>query len=290
MKNSEQKLVPVLAAIAAIVILVISLTGVIADDGGDPYVSTSLRGQEVEIYGGHGPYRYDSVYKAVGIRGYDWVNLVVSLPLLMLGTHLYRRGRLKGQLLLAAVFYHFAWNYLIALMGNAFNVLFLAYAALFSASLFGLFFILREVDFSSLSGRLEEGFPRRSLAVYILIAGLYLFFDYSVQVISAYLSGDPPASLEIYTTLELAALEFGLTIPLKIAGALLLWGRKAGGYVITTLLIVTASLTFLSLGVSHLIMYFSYQRGGFSNIMELVVFAAVSIGFTAIIFKRVEEK
>lgn len=287
---NNEKLVSALSAMVIVSILVVSLTGIVADDGGGPYAFTSLRGQEIEIYGGQGPYRYDSVYKAVGIRGYDWVNLVVSLPLLVLGTYLYRRGQLKGQLLLAAVFYHFAWNYLIALMGNAFNILFLAYAALFSASLFGLFFILRGLDFSSLPGKLEKDFPRRSLAVYTLITGLYLLFDYSTQVISAYLSGNPPASLEIYTTLELAALEFGLTIPLKIVGALLLWRRRAVGYVITTLLIVTASLTFLSLGVSHLIMYFSYHRGGFSNIVELVVLAAVSIGFTAVIFKRMEEK
>lgn len=288
--NNDMRLVSILSTIAVVSILVISLTGIIADDGGDPYVFASLRGQEIEIYGGQGLYRYDSVYKAVGIRGYDWVNLVVSLPLLVLATHLYRRGQLKGQLLLAAAFYHFAWNYLIALMGNAFNALFLAYAVLFSTSLFGLFFILKGLDFSSLPESLEKGFPRRSLAVYILIAGLYLLFEYLAQVISAYLSGNPPASLEIYTTLELAALEFGLTIPLKIAGALLLWRRKAGGYIITTLLVVTASLTFLSLGVSRLLMYFLYQRGGISNIVELVVFAAVSIGFTAIIFKRVEEK
>ena len=288
--ENYKKLVTILSAISVVSILVISLTGIIADDGGDPYFFTSLRGQEVEIYGGQGPYQYDSVYKAVAIRGYDWVNLVVSLPLLVLGIYLYRGGRLKGQLLLAAVFYHFAWNYFIALMGNAFNILFLAYATLFSASLFGLFFILRDLDFSSLPKKLEKGFPRRSLAVYMLIAGLYLLFSYSAQVISAYLSGNPPVSLEIYTTLELAALEFGLTIPLMIVGAVLLWRRKTGGYIITTLLVVTASLTFLSLGVSHMLMYVSYQTSGLSDIAMLAVFAAVSIGFTAIIFKRVEEK
>ena len=104
--ENDKKLVTVLSAIAVVLILVISLTGIIADDGGDPYVFKSLHEQEVKIYGGHGPYRYDSVYKAVAIRGYDWVNLVVSLPLLVLGTRLYRRSQLKGQLLLAAVFYH----------------------------------------------------------------------------------------------------------------------------------------------------------------------------------------
>jgi hypothetical protein len=79
-------------------------------------------------------------------------------------------------------------------------------------------------------------------------------------------------------------------VPLSIIGALLLWRRRAAGYVITILLTVTASLTFLSLGVSGLLMYFSYQMGTLLDIAIVVVIFAISISFAAIIFTRMEEK
>ena len=45
----------------------------------------SARDRSVEIYGGHGLYRHDSVAKAVAFRGFDWSNLVVCLPLSVVG-------------------------------------------------------------------------------------------------------------------------------------------------------------------------------------------------------------
>jgi hypothetical protein len=280
----------VLSVLALVLILAISLTAIISDDGGNPYTFTSLRGEDVEIYGGQGLYRYDSVYKAVVIRGFDWANLVVGLPILILGTILYRRGRLRGQLVLAAVFYHFAWNYLIGVMGNGFNSLFLAYSALFSVILFGLFLVLKDLDYASLPKQLEKSFPRKSLSVYTLAAALFLLVNNGAQVVQAYLEGTPPIYLEIYTTLELAALDLAISVPLFTVGALLLWRRKAGGYVITTLFTFVGSMTFLSLGAAQSLLYFSYQRGSVSDIGVLIAFAAISICFAAIIFKRTEEK
>ena len=286
---NEKKLTSLLAILALCLSLAISVVGITTDHGGDPYVVTSLRGEAVQVYGGYGPYRYDSVYKAVVLRGYDWVNFV-ALPLFLLGLSWYRRDQLRGRLLLAAVFCYFAWNYLIAAMGNGFNGLFLLYVALCSTGLYGLYFTLKGLDLSSLPERLGAGFPRRSLAIYVMAAGLVLLFEYVAQVLSAYLAGAPPVQLSIYTTLELAALELGLTIPIKIAGAVLLWRRRSMGYVIATLIVVVAALTFLALNASHLLLYFSYQGSSLVEIAELVAFAAISIGFTVIVFKRMEEK
>jgi len=284
--SKDQRPALILAAVAAISILLSSLIGILADDGGEPYGFTSARGEEVKLYGGQGPYRYDALYKGVAIRGYDWANLLVSLPLLLLASWRYRRGELKGKLLLAAVFYHFAWNYLLALMGNAFNMLFLLWVILFSSSLYGLFFVVKEIDFSTLVGRTGAGFPRRSVAVYVLVAGLFLLISYTAQVISSYRTGTPPADLQIYTTLELAALELSFSIPLTIAGAILLWRRKAAGYLIGTLFVVGASLTFVSLSIAHGFLHFSYGWGEIADVVQPIVFATISTGFALAIFTR----
>lgn len=286
MDLKTQKPALILAAVVAISILIISITGILSDDGGDPYSFTSVRGEEVQIYGGGGPYRYDALYKGVAIRGYDWANLLVSLPLLMLAIWLYRQGELRGKLLLAAVFYHFAWNYLLALMGNAFNALFVLWVALFSSSLYGLFFVLQGIDFSSLAEKVGAGFPRKSVAVYVLLAGLFLLFSYTAQVISANLQGTPPADLQIYTTLELAALELSFSIPLTIAGAILLWRKKAAGYLICTLFVVGASLTFASLSIAHSLLHFSFGWGESMDVIQPIAFAVISIGFSVAVFAQ----
>jgi hypothetical protein len=94
----------VLAVLAMVLLLSASLVGIIFDDGGKPYTFTSLRGESVEVYGGAGLYQFDSLYKAVLFRGFDWANLVVGLPLLALGIYLFQRNQVKGKFLLAAVF------------------------------------------------------------------------------------------------------------------------------------------------------------------------------------------
>jgi ABC-type spermidine/putrescine transport system permease subunit II len=125
--------------------------------------------------------------------------------------------------------------------------------------------------------------------VYTLAAALFLLVSNGAQVIQAYLERTPPAYLEIYTTLELAALDLAISVPLFTAGALLLWRKKAWGYVITTLFAFVGCMTFLSLSVAQLLLFLSYQKGGLADIGVLVAFATISICFAAIIFIRMEE-
>ena len=139
-----------LAISASVLLFVVSVVAITLDDGGSPYTFTSIQGETVEVYGGAGPYRHDSTYKAIAFRSFDWVSLVVGLPLFLLGMFLYRRGRLVGQLLLAALFTYLAYIYLIGFMGNVFNGLFLGWIALFSIGCFGLFLIVPEIDIPSL--------------------------------------------------------------------------------------------------------------------------------------------
>lgn len=284
-----KNLVLLLSALLMALILASSLVAITFDDRGAPYLFTSLRGEKVEIYGGQGIYQYDTLTKAVLFRGYDWANLFVALPLLILAIVLYRLGRLRGQLLLASIFAYFSYNYLIGVMGNAFNGLFLVWTALFSTGLFGLALILADTDIPSLPGKLASGFPRKSLAVYAVILGLLLTVFYLVEIFSAYASGQPPASLDIYTTLELAALELALMIPLHFAGAWLLWRRYAAGYVTMILLAFMAGMTFVSLSMAQVFLYFIYQQGTMADVVRPIVLAVIACSFSLVIFKSVRD-
>jgi hypothetical protein len=192
MSHERRAGILVLSIVGLLLVSTASLVGIVMDDGGDPYRVTSLRAQAVEIYGGHGLYRSDSVAKAVAFRGFDWANLFVCVPLSVLGMRLYRRGRLRGRLILAAIFTYFAYIYLIGVMGNAFNEMFLVWTALFSTGAFGTALTLASIDAPAVPERLAKGFPRKSLAVYMLVLAVVLLSDYLAQVLTAYATGRPP--------------------------------------------------------------------------------------------------
>jgi uncharacterized membrane protein (DUF2068 family) len=250
---------------------------------------TTLRGEAVEIYGGQGLYQYDNTFKAIGFRSFDLINLAIVLPLFALALRLYRRGQLRGQLLLTALFTYLAYIYLIGVMGNAFNFMFLVWTALFSIGLFGLLLTLAEMDLPALPGKLGPHFPRKSVSVYLITVGLLLLLQYLAEIISAYATGNPPASLDHYTTLELAALELGIMVPLHFVGGVFLWRRKAWGYLISTCLAFTSSMVFIALSVSSVLLYLSFGRGAAFDMGLPITLALVATGFSLVIFRCIKD-
>ena len=279
----------VLCALALVLVSTASLVGIVMDDDGALQRITSLRGQAVELYGGRGPYRHDSVAKAVAFRGFDWANLVVCLPLSVLGVFLFRRERLRGQLILVAVFTYLAYNYLIGVMGNAFNGLFLVWTALFSVGTFGTGLTLAGIDARVRRERLAVGFPRRSLAIYLLVLGAVLLSQHLGLILTAYVTGQPPAPLEHYTTLELSALELGIMVPLHVVGGVLLWRRHAWGYLIAIPLAFAAAMTFIALSIGQVLLYRSFGGDNLGAIVQMTVFAIVASGLSSLAFLRVRK-
>lgn len=278
-----------LSILALVLLCATSLAGIVLDDGGRPYVFTSARGESVDLYGGRGPYQYDNVYKAFGFRSFDWVGLVLVSPLLVLGLVLYRRGQFKGRLILAAVFTYLAYIYLIGVMGNAFNSLFLAWTALFSIGLFGLYLTMADMNVTSVLEKLDRGFPARGLAVYVIVLGVILFLQYLAQVIMAYVTSSPPAALDHYTTLELAALELGLMVPLHIAAGVSLWKGKAWAYLAAMLLAFVAAMTFVALSLSLLLYAVSSGKGDVFDTALTLVITCVAAGFSWAAFRCVKD-
>ena len=287
--NRDKRPVFLLSVLAPVLLLTASLVGILSDDGGKPYIFTSQRGEAVDIYGGEGLYQFDNTYKAIGFRSFDWVSLVVVMPLFILGIYRYRRGQFKGQLLLAALFTYLAYIYAIGVMGNTFNSMFLVWTALFSTGLFGWVLTLAGIDMAALPKKLAANFPGKSLAVYIILVGLILLLQYLSEVLSAYTTGNPPASLDHYTTLELASLELGIMIPLHLAAGVLLWKKRAWGYLMAILLTFTAGMVFIALSLSLLLFYFSFGQGIMPDMVITIAITLVACGFSLVVFKRVKD-
>jgi len=174
-------------------------------------------------------------------------------------------------------------------MGNAFNGLFLGWVALFSIGGFGLFLVISELDFPSLPQKLSGHFPGKPVAVYLFSVAAILTAQYLAEIFTAYLTGAPPASLDHYTTLELAGVELGIMIPLHILAGVLLWRQKAWGYVLSTVLAFAAFVVFIALTISLFLAYFLYGQGTWMDIGITTGIAIVASAFSLVIFRQLKE-
>lgn len=285
----EKLFILVLSITGIGLILIASLAGIMTNDSGDPYLFTSLQGEDIEIYGGEGIYQNDSIYKAVMFQGFDWVGLLIVFPLFLLGIFQYVRGRFQAQLLLGSIFTYLAYIYLIGVMGNTFNSMFLVWTGLYSVGFLGVITILAGIDMSNFMQQIKPSFPRKSLSVYAIALGIFLPIMYLMQIFTAYATTNPPEPLEIYTTLELAALEIGIMAPLHILGGVLLWKKNKWGYILTIFLAFTAGITFMALSVSQILLSFSYQQGGLAEVIQMAVFGVIASGFSLAAFKHIED-
>jgi hypothetical protein len=120
----------------------------------------------------------------------------------------------------------------------------------------------------------------------MLALALALLFQYLAQILTAYATGRLPASLEHYTTLELAALELGLMVPLHVIGGLLLWRCHAWGYLIAIPLAFTAAMTFIALSVGQVLLHLSFASENLAAILQMVAFALTASVFSLLAFLR----
>jgi hypothetical protein len=227
--------------IAALALVAASM-GLVYQNGGSAFAITTLRGETVEMYG-QGLYRYETLRDGSGFRGVDLFLIVVAIPLLLWFTFLYRRGSLKGGLLLAGTLAYFLYNATSQTFGYAYNSLFLVYLAEFSASLFACVLAFTSFDAQALAGQLTDHLPRRAVAGFLFVVGGSLLTVWlGLDILPAISAGKAPA-LTGHTTLPTHALDMGVIAPVAVvAGALVLRRAPLGYLLATTLLVMSAIL------------------------------------------------
>ena len=78
-------------------------------------------------------------------------------------------------------------------------------------------------------------------------------------------------------------------IPLHLIRGVLLWRKKAWGYVIATLLVFASLMVFIALSVSLLLFYFGFGRGNLLDMGITFVIAVVATAFSLVIFTQVKD-
>jgi hypothetical protein len=232
----------------------------------NPYTITTLRGEEVEIYG-EGIYAYDSLFFAAGYKGQDAVALFLGVPALIVALLLYQRGSLVGHLLLTGLLGYFLYVYSSVALGVAYNSIFILYIGAFASALFAFI-----ISFNAMLLRLNAigqfgKMPTRSLFIFMLIAGGITLFAWGAPIIQAMREGVSPARMAHYTTMVTYVIDLAVITPSTFIASYLLYKNQPSGIVLavpllTLLLLLTPQIIFSTI--------FQYRAGVAFETAEIV--------------------
>jgi len=232
-------LVPLITVLA----LLAAGFGLFTPNNGSTISFTTARGEIVELWG-QGLYKYDTPIGATGFTAGDMITLFLAIPILLISVARYRRGSLRGGLLLTGALAYFLYTYTSLGFGAAYNNLFLVYTLIFSASLFGLILALLSFDVSALPSHFGPGLPRKGIGVFLIVSGVILSLIWlALSIVPALLADKAAPEAYYYTTFITGIIDIGMVAPALILAGILIRRNAPIGYLLaSTMLIFTCIL------------------------------------------------
>ena len=245
-------LVPLIAVIA----IVMTVTGIFSQGGSGPRPFTTVYGNSVELYG-QGVYSHDSAFVATLMEGTDISTLFIAVPLLLAGYFYYRRGSLRGSLFMTAMLTYFLYVGVTYTFSVIFNTLFLFYVALFSAGLFATIIAFTTFDVSALVSKLTPSTPRKSMAIFLIFAGLSTLMLWLSEVIGPIMTGTAPVNLGPYTTMFTHGFDSAVITPAAVLAGIFLLRKQQQGYLLAPSLLVLCTLMGVAVLSQTITQYFN---------------------------------
>jgi hypothetical protein len=290
MKTSN--LVVWLSSLIVVLAIVAASIGLFWQDGGSSFAFTTLHGNQVQIYG-QGLYRYDTTLMAIGLKAGDAVTLMLGIPALLCSLWLYRRGSVRGELLLSGTLAYFLYYYGSLVIGGAYNHLFLVYLVLLSASLFGSILLLTSFDLALLPSHFSPRLPRRGIGIYLIVSGVVLILIWLLlSILPALWSGKVPPEVGSYTTIVIYVIDMGIVAPVLIIAGIMLFRRNALGYLLASTSLVFTTILGINLLTAGIVQKFSglISIGQFIGfVVSFAILTLFAIGFTFALFRNVSE-
>lgn len=180
--------------------------------------------------------------------GNDWITLVIGAPALLLSVALARRGSTRGVLLWVGLLGYAVYNYAFYMLGASLNVFFPLYVLAFVLAGIGMIQVLTRTEASAIAQGFHPRTPVRLLGSYFLFLATGLTLVWIGQWAAHVFAGRPtPVEPEAFRLI--AALDLSLMVPALGAGGVLLWRRRAWGFVIASIAGVQAALYLVVLAV-----------------------------------------
>jgi hypothetical protein len=268
-----KKSITILSFIIIILSLSAAVYGIFSSGGEGGYELESIHGNIVQIYG-KGLYKNDSVSVVAQGIAQDIVTIFLGIPLLAISLKMFRRGKLKGKLLLAGTLGYFLYTYISYTFLWMYNPLFLVYVAVMSSSLFAFILTMMSFDMEKLSSYFNPKMPTGLLSSFLFGLGAIIGLMWLGMIFQPLMKGEVPAGLEHYTTLVIQAMDLGFVVPTAILSGVLLRKRKPFGYLLSSVVFIKG----LTMGTALTAMIIGQLIAGVEiGIAMIVIFPAINL-------------
>ncbi len=196
----------------------------------------------------------------------DVANILIGLPMLLASIWLTRRGKLIGLLFWPGALFFVLYTYIIYVFAMPLNMPFFLYLALVVLTVYTLIGLVANIDGKAVQQRLTGAVPERLAGVVLAALGLLFLLLVIGTIVNALINHTPIAETE----LALHTADFLIT-PAWVVCGVLLWRRKAFGYVTGLGLLFQASMLFIGLIIVLLLQPFM-TAASFSLVDVVVTF------------------
>jgi hypothetical protein len=205
--------------------------------------------------------------------GNDWITLVAAVPLLWFGKLRAARGSVRGLLLVLGLAGYAAYNYAFYMFGAALNIFFPVYVVTFLLSIATLGLLLSHLDVTAVAGAFRHETLVRLIGGYLIFVAVGLAIVW-LGMWGAYAFAGRPTPIEPEAFKVVAALDLSFMVPTLTVGGVLLWKRRAWGYLIATIAAIQGALYLLVLSVNSAI---TISRGLAAAPGELPIWGPLTI-------------
>jgi len=160
-----------------------------------------------------------------------------------------KKKKLKNRLFLMSVISLFTYYSTSIAFGVTYNILFLVYVALFSASLFGLIIAIKSIDTKLVAESMGDTLPFKGIYIFLTLIGIALIIAWLPDIINSLVIGRSLEKIEVYTTEITYVLDMGVIVPIAFICLVELKKRSGIGYVLLELLLTVCSLIGITLPI-----------------------------------------
>jgi hypothetical protein len=290
-RKKERLVMKKLVVVFTILIVLLSLTASLAGAfsyGHDDYMSfTTARGETVQVQLA-GIYRYSLQSLVTGGTPWDFVRLLVGIPLLLISFVLYLRGSLRGTVVFIGCLASFLYQYLLWTFDWAYNSLFLVYVALFSLSLWTLILVLADIDRAEIRAAIGERFPVRTVAGFSFAVGGLLLLKCLGEIVPGLGSGTMPAVATGYYTLVDQALDLGLLTPFCVLTGVLLLKGDCLGYLLSSSSLIILFSVGLSVIAGEIMLGLSIGQMNIAGVTVFLIFVSAALALLTAVLASIK--
>ncbi len=262
-----------LSCIIIALAIITTATGIFSRTGNGPYTYTSIRGEEITLYG-KGIYRHMSEEVAVQGIGQDYITLFVVLPFLALSLYRTRKPGPSRQVILTGILFYLFVQYLFYMIMAMYSALFLLYVMLTGTTFFAFLLSFLSIDQRTLAHMVEKRYPRRFIGIFLLANTAAISLLWLSILVPPLLDGSIyPKEVEHYTTLIVQGMDLALLLPLAAVSAVAVLRKKTIGYLSASVYVVFLSLQMLALAAKIIAMGLS----GYSIIPVIFIIPTILI-------------